>query len=463
MRVLLALLFSVYLAIGAVSPPPTVSRPGTVYIQPNEAAASITNKIGQMPFGWTAEFLPKTDGPYIIPTLTFSLLRSNWNFVIPPGTHLVIGVDSDATERPAFSDSATFAGTAATTNNILAWGATITVSNRACNIFEVTRAGSVVNLYCHDLRRTYTSSGRVCLKQFEGRFSWFITGVMTNGGYDGYWGVPAGTAMWTAGYANRIDVDNTAVEFTTGVYPGHAVITVNHARSAQGNGMTVASNVVVRGGLLEMDSSGAATSAGGDGPAGVLDFREIRGNVQPAELTPLRVVGAKIIGEVITEGLSGEDQVILENVEIESPAGSTYSISALVPPGRATISGGLRVNKPVSADIALHGAAMIGPPMTNAYVGTNVFFSLNGQSEQALVATNAMLLIITNSTAIESGRRVALTIYNNKATNMNVAYSAAGFRPMNQVQNTVTNGRSLLLEVTRIGTNNQIRAFQQQN
>lgn len=104
-------------------------------------------------------------------------------------------------------------------------------------------------------------------------------------------------------------------------------------------------------------------------------------------------------------------------------------------------------------------------PITNNYAGTNVVINLSHRETQVVDATNSMLLIWTNSAgfAAQSGKQVRVTLINNKATNMNVAHTAANLRLFGQHSGTVTNGRTLVFEVEVVGTNYNITAIQQQN
>ena len=111
-----------------------------------------------------------------------------------------------------------------------------------------------------------------------------------------------------------------------------------------------------------------------------------------------------------------------------------------------------------------NGGVLVSPDLdlvyTNSYITTNVFVALNGSPKQALIATNAMLLLFTNS--IEN-YPIELTIYNNGATQQNITYPNGLRWLAGGLSNSLTAGKELTLRIKKTGTNISLTSYNQVN
>jgi hypothetical protein len=184
---------------------------------------------------------------------------------------------------------------------------------------------------------------------------------------------------------------------------------------------------------------------------------------------PLINAGLRIVGQPKIVGATAVDPVVvggllsIEGGVITTGASATNSVSRAGSLATLSIPGGLTVDKPVHANVLVEGGLIKGPPLTNSYAGTNVFFSVSSHPEQVLLATNAMLIVVTNVSGM-SGKHGRLTIYNNGATNDNIAWSTANVRFMGpDGSNTVAAAKAIYVDWRTDGTNCLLSTTTQKN
>lgn len=454
------------------------------YIRPGTGFEQITNIVGTAVAGTKIWFMgPAT---YHIPTNTTTWAKPGVDFHFDAGVTMVFGANGDATGadfRPIWSDSG-----AATTNRITGY-ADFVVSNRFSTLVDYSQGASKIYFECNNASRMATTLEAAVFKQSSCDMRVLVRDTIRNEGYDGWWiGTAAGARTWLK--AGRIFVADTAIEMDSsfdGDKPGVIEVGVIE-KNQNGNGsfvfMQLHGNINISCGTAYMGTNCTIYYYGGvSARPAVLDCKEIwlkshtsgeymfniDGSGGP--IGTFRIQNARIYAPTnsITPFLVWDATLGLENCEVIATSDTITTGFGI---GSAAIveARNLKVNKPFGDGVAVNGGPIIGVA-TNAYDTTNVFWNVGGHEQQFLNATNAMLLIMTNAVGLESGKLGQLMIKNDKATNMNVAISADGRRVFGDalqinagmVSLTVTNGRTVLLDYQRVGTNNMLTVKQQQN
>jgi hypothetical protein len=489
------LLLSVLAAPAAISTAngPFVVNPTTTrYITPGTPMSVITNRVATASVGTLIYF----QGParYHITTNTTTWSVPGINFYFEPGVTVVFGCDGDTT---ASGSRPIWANLSAGTNSVAGYGSFV-ISNQNSVLIDMQASSSELFFECVESKRLVVTGTTPLVKQADStRLRLFARGNLENWSYDVWWGTGNGDGLRTdLTVLGQIVAADSGIEFSGGYddgYPGifrvGSIVRRNTTADSAGL-LSIGTNMRLDIGQIGGTGTGGGTNwfialdhtqAGASKTTpSILRAGSIRCDASASdhpylfEAIPVgNFVGKWRIVDTIIDSPTNrtaavfqmyDSSISLENTEINfRNTGITNSITRFGDgTGTEFVDGRwLKCDKP-TWNIPINFGPIIGVH-TNSYAGTNVVVSLDGQTVQALVATNAMLLILTNTANLESGKEVCVTLYNNKATNMNVAYTGAGYRPMNQVQNTVTNGRSLVLNIKYVGTNYHVISSQQQN
>ena len=444
----------------------------TKYFVPTMSASQITQGVVTAAADVVRWFEP---GTYIIPTNLISWMRPgitnrfHFNGATVYYGHSSDGVGAPNTPRGLWWD-AVGAATLIVTGN-----GTFISSNVHGTPLSIINAGSKVEFSCNNLIRVNTNLGAPVIYQSDGDITATVFGDIENYGYDGYWynGTGSGTLKLKVG---RIYCADTGIEYLASPTNWHTIEVDQFEKRPTPHdtpqAMMLADKVHVTAGTVNLHSNAYIGSSGFFLPPGVLEASEIfcdtNSNQPLLILAALRVKGANMVGSMLTNTIRTSDfGQIFENCTVSiGPDISATNFAIVSGSGGAefvSIVGDLRIPRGRVQDMVSLNGRVIGSQWTNSYAGPTVFVHLGHHTHQVLDATNSATLVLTNTAGLESGKEVFLTVYNNKATNMPLTHPGAGYRPMNQVQTVVTNGRSLLLHITRIGTNNHVMAYQQQN
>lgn len=452
---------------------------------PTATASEITNAVGVLAGATLKWFTP---GDYYTPTNNTSWLKPGVtnNFHFDLGVNFAYGHPSDDqgdanTPRGLFWDS----GGAG--KLVVSGEGSFTSSNIYGSVLSITQPGTTVEFRALNCVRANTNKFHPVIYHEDGEINGIITKDLENYGYDGYWynGTGGGKLRLKVG---RIYCADTGIEYLETPTEWHYIeVDVYEKRVTPHNlpnAMTLADRVYVKCGIINLHSNGVITGSGFSLEPSILEARHIfcdtNSNQPLFYLAPIRVVGANLVGSMLTNTIMSSDLaapasqgMTLENCTIDIPnmPATNYVINS--GSGGAepiSIVGTFKIKKGrIDHLVALNGITT-GIVWTNIFLTTNVFWNVGHHTHQFLDATNAMLLVVTNSTALESGKRGRLTIVNNKSTNMNVAISAQGLRLFGisgqlatSVSFTVTNGRTSVIEYQRVGTNNILTLAQQQN
>lgn len=431
--------------------------------------AAFTNAIKNSPVGSTLVASPRrwhflsTDLSWLTNSLTYDF----------SGSTVVWGSSSDGSAKPIFHDIRQ-----ATTNYVM--GGDHILSNSFSVFSFLTNVNSKVIFTPRRVYRPATSSGVPLFRHDSGVLIADIAEEVHNVGYNVYWhsGAFAGGKLYFR--CPRALSANVMIDLSPAnpFGEGDGYIEINTAEVDLSSGtpgisfLNLAEHIYYKGQTVLLKDR--SLNLGGSAGRAIFDVARVKVDAATLAGVPIIITatapGSVLIQDCAINVLSGIEAISLaEGLTLRNCAIYTTNAPVFVLPfdTAVTVEGFLKLNPGIAIDaentVAVNGGGQVLVVKTNTYAGTNVVININGHEQQVVLATNAMLLILTNSTVLESGKKVSVTLYNNKSTNMNVAYTAAGFRPMGQVHNTVTNGRSLRLEITYIGTNNHVVAFQQQN
>jgi len=480
-RFLIFLLLALSLsgAMGALSPPVLNPQGAATKIIQSVSAAAFTNMILNSAYG---DLIIVPPGTYVIPAMT-NMARPGVNWFFYPGAQVISMGGSSW-----IADGATASGT---TNSI--WGhGEFVISNNVPFCTVDTWSPTKIYIECKSIWHADTNHSSELFTHNVGRLTVRAAEFLRHEGYDIY----VYDGLWQDAANFFVDISasewiaaENALEIPGPIdAPGRAVFTgstfrklTNTVAATSSEFMLLSGHVVVRAGTINLATNAiiqGTTDAATDGTRPRIEADTIfalSGSPSFAlTIGGVHIVGARMIGAPnIDPILLNSRNVTLENCEIINGTGSTNCIRA-VSALSATVIGALRVSNSgtngVHDFVAVNGGPIIGQPYTNNYAGTNVFWNSGGHTDQVLDATNAMLLVVTNATTLESGKTGRLVMINNKATNMNVAISAAGLRLFGvggqlatSTSFTVTNGRTSIVTYERIGTNNTLIVSQQQN
>lgn len=471
-KLIFLLLMAGLSAFGAISPgvPPFSAAFKSV-----RTVQQFTNAVnGADPNDW----IVIEPGTYYFPSPTLNLSLPHVGYYAHPGVTIVIGDGTAATGNP-------FGYSAAATNWFFGY-ADFIISNRT-QLVSMSEPGALLYLECNSIWRKGTNMA-VGIFEHDGGSLWvkwwdfcrtdpydiyvnlFGNAVDANmfvrlEGPRWLWG----DSMAEVGHFTTTGNATFIGEYAEQIPFGHVPSGGTFAGSFFGDGSVLRFDTIILGtnGVL------SGITAGGTIP--IFDVRQVKSAAAGrfSMFDPVSGMSGRWLNTTFT-GPTGFDPLlflstdtpVLENCRIISGASATNSIRADGAMG-VTVVGSLTLDKPVHNFIAVNGDAL-GFVHTNSYTGTNVFWNVGGHTRQFLDATNAMLLVVTNSAALLSGKVGQLTIVNNKATNMNVAISAAGLRVLGgplatAVSFTVTNGRAASVSYGKLGTNNMLTVSQQQN
>lgn len=101
--------------------------------------------------------------------------------------------------------------------------------------------------------------------------------------------------------------------------------------------------------------------------------------------------------------------------------------------------------------------------LTNTYATTNVFINVAANPWQVVLATNAMLCVVTNSAQLSSSEEVWVSFINNGATNQNVVWAAGPRFYGSGASNTVVAGKTMEVNIKKVGTNLDVICWPQTN
>ena len=435
--------------------------------------SDVTNKIVRaLPGQWV--LIPPGPAMLHIPTNNISLMRG---VNIECWPTLVVGCSNDFVSRPIFTDT----GVGPTTNFFI-FHSDLVISNNGDNILkpiDIRTNGTFLSLR-HDGKYHFapTTQARPLVYMEAGTFvcrGW----KWDNNTYDGIWTEGNDVRYWVE--LQEADVNDTLVEQGGGA---NAEITTGYGYFRVVKGTKKSPGTAAQAAFLNLRGKSAfyadnlncgrgTVYIGGTASTNVSVF-----SVKRFENNPtggggmMQVQGYSRIENTTIYG-GNQNPIIIETPNsvwadcvIYAGSGATNSFEGFFPDvaaaARLTVVGTLTIDKPPDDQIALQGKVVsISGPWTNSYAGTNVFVSLNSFSDQVLIATNSMLLIWTNSPEIASGKEVTLSIFNNKATNMNIAHSTAGVRFLGGVSNTIAAGKQLVFKASVIGTNISIQSSEE--
>jgi hypothetical protein len=440
MRQVISILLSVWLAIPAMATPFPVGPfaplgQNQVWVNPSsnplENGLNLTNAILKATMPATVIALP---GDYDVGTNQIELARDGLTLILMPGTELSFNRASDAVARPIFTDVG-----AASTFNLMAWGSDIIVSNDSSTLFNPTRPASRWTLLGKKLQRTSTTASFAVIRHQDGHFDWHVSQLITNSGYDGYWGNPQGSTDFKCiGYAHRIDVTggsgtSTPIELGAGMLPyGRGVITVGTAR---GHDFIIGSNWVVKAGSVQVGVLSGAPGDTRNPDPGILEADEIRPQVSGGDFfvdaipgqAPIQINGANIVSGPTAQALFKVQEwddipswgqpahLILKGCSatssgtylIQDTVGTDNSIRAKV-----TIIGGISANKPASGNVDVRGTIDLtngvvivpaGASTNRMNYGGNIFAvasdvgTIANTSETDLAVTNIAGFTLTNN------------------------------------------------------------------
>ena len=433
-----------------------------------QTEAEFTNAVKTAPVGSTILVAPSR---YHFLSTDLGLWTNNLTYDFT-GSDVVWGSSSDVAAKPIFHDIRQ-----ATTNYLI--GGRHVISNEHSTFCYVSNLNTRIALHPESIYRPSTLSGNNALIKHEsGVIAAHITDFARNTGYDFYWhsGLHAGAKVFIR--CPRVTVGDTALEligsfkfgpgdayfdfgtvepdsldtqdngfFTFGetCYFRFGTIICSHGRTINiglGDSYTASDTVTIEGDRIVAE-----------GNAGTSPILMWHGYAKFKNITITTSNGTPAITFTDTGG-----KLTLQDVRIFTT--NAAPITSSTTEGVDIISSVHLLTNNVDDTIALNGN-VIAQPLTNNYSGTNVVVSLNGHQRQVVDATNALLLIVTNSAALTSGKTIEVTLYNNKATNMNVAYSTAGLRFLGATYNTLAPGMSLLLRMSYTGTNIVVESFPQ--
>lgn len=459
-----ALLFG-FSAGATVSTSPQPIPSGVRFYTPGTPFESITNSAATAPSGTLHVFYP---GRYWVPTNSLGWGRAGtyyWHFW--PGATLVLGASNDVTSAALFGD-----GGVATTN-IVSGAGDIVISNKNLRLVFLQAASTFVGRF-NSIYGVNTNTGGSGLIEIA------AAGTTVNVAADDFidWrpydllligdlAFQAGPTVVSAG--RRLSAGNSLIEVGRGALtPGTIILKAPYMETTFANGdMVLAPGVVVEANTLNFGDRGFiwADNILADPGYAIVNVRRITANTSSTRPLISNINGStdgiRFVSTTFEGGTAVDvmnlsaptSPVIFENCRITG--GSTNSITC-ANAENIKIVGALDIEKPLSATVRANGP-VVGLPSTNTYSGTNVVLNVAGADRQVLVATNAMLLILTN-TATVSGKSGTLTIYNNGATNDNIAWTGASTRFSGpDGSNTVFAAKFMVVDWKTEGTNTVIR------
>jgi hypothetical protein len=458
-------------AIGAVGVTPTTPQPSNVrFVTSGMPFQTITNSAVAAPSGTLHVFYP---GRYWIPTNTLGWGRGGtYYWHLWPGATLVFGSSNDVTAGAVFGD-----GGFATTNIVSGYG-DIVISNKNLRLVHLQAASTFIATVnsIYNPNTNTGSSGLIEIAAAGTTLNIHAYDFIDWRPYDlllaGDLAFQAGPTVVSAG--RRLSAGNSLIEFGRApLVLGSVILKAPYMETTFPNGdMVLTPGVVVEADTINFGDRGFiwADNILADPGYAIINVRRITANstsTRPlisninGSTDGLRFVNTTFEGGTAVDVMNisaPTTPVMFENCRITG--GATNSITAA---SAETIKSlGLSIEKPLSSTVRVDGP-VTGLPSTNTYSGTNVVLNVAGADRQVLIATNAMLLIVTNA-GIFSGKNGTLTIYNNGATNDNIAWTTANVRFAGpDGSNTVVAAKSLIVDWKNEGTNTLIRTYTQKN